>query len=785
MALLTELTNNVKFKVDYRPLVRLKSRLRDLNKENDKLRRNMARPLVLKIKADTNKIKAVNTQVKKLKTQIAKPVSLSVDVGTDRLRAVETRVDRLKQKISEPVRMHVDTSMAGSRRRYDPPPPMASGGVRRAPSGGGGGMGGAAAYAVFETGRMAGSGAMGMAKSLFNTNVEMARLEGALKTTMGSASAADVQFKKLQKFANDTPFGLKQSIQAFIKLKNLGLDPSERALRSYGNTSTAMGKSMMDMIEAVADASTGEFERLKEFGIKSKAEGDNVEFTFQNVKTKVKKDAKSIEEYLMKIGETKFAKAMSDQMNSLPGMVSVTGDAFENLALAIGKAGMNDALIPILRDISNFVSQIDAAPLGEAIGKGLTNGVALLKQGGAFIADLVSNLGGIDGVARIAGAALTVMMAPIVGQQILSAVAGIQKIAGVIRGLTAMSAAQGVFALIGGWPLLIGAAAIALGFLAVDIYKFATGGESVIGKLAAKFPMFADFVKMVGDAFKSLSPQLQPLQDVVGQVVSQGIEFFKTLGQVIMTAFIAAAPVVMGLLNILIQVGVFVASLVISFVTFQARVILAFLQIATAVLGVLGSIGGAIAVFVGVAIGFVLNMVASWIGAVFRFMAAVINVFTTIAGAIVGFAGAMMTLLIQLFTQPGNAANNFRNTVFSIVEQIKGAFANLVNSVVGLFRTGFGIIGSIIGGLMGQANNLISKVRGARAETQRTSAALPGRAGSSFSTAFYLGGNTYNVGGDTDPMMLGAMVNRQTTSGIYGALSDMARTTPRMVPGVG
>jgi uncharacterized membrane protein YqgA involved in biofilm formation len=47
-----------------------------------------------------------------------------------------------------------------------------------------------------------------------------------------------------------------QFINAFIKLKALGLQPSKEALTSYGNTATAMGKSLDQMIEAVADAST-------------------------------------------------------------------------------------------------------------------------------------------------------------------------------------------------------------------------------------------------------------------------------------------------------------------------------------------------------------------------------------------------------------------------------------------------------------------------------------------------------------------------------------------------
>jgi len=93
------------------------------------------------------------------------------------------------------------------------------------------------------------------------------KLETSLRTSFnGNAEAARKAFKVITDFAAKTPFQVSQVADAFIKLKNLGLDPSEKALTAYGNTASAMGKSLNQMIEAVADASTGEFERLKEFG---------------------------------------------------------------------------------------------------------------------------------------------------------------------------------------------------------------------------------------------------------------------------------------------------------------------------------------------------------------------------------------------------------------------------------------------------------------------------------------------------------------------------------------
>lgn len=107
----------------------------------------------------------------------------------------------------------------------------------------------------------------------------------SLKTVTGGANQASAAFERLEQFAAKTPYSLDQAVQGFVKLMALGLDPSERAMTSFGNTASAMGKDLNQMIEAVADAATGEFERLKEFGIKARTQGDQVSFTFQGVTT--------------------------------------------------------------------------------------------------------------------------------------------------------------------------------------------------------------------------------------------------------------------------------------------------------------------------------------------------------------------------------------------------------------------------------------------------------------------------------------------------------------------
>lgn len=189
---------------------------------------------------------------------------------------------------------------------------------------------------------------------------EFEKLKAGLQTATGSAEEAEAAFEAIKDFAKNTPYDLQQVTESFTKLVNYGLTPSERALYSYGNTSSALGKDMMQMIEAVADATTGEFERLKEFGIKSKKEGDNVSFTFRGVTTTVKNSASEIEEYLIKLGENNFGDAMANRMATLDGALSNLGDSWEQLVANISAMGVGDVITDTVRGAISILDELNA-----------------------------------------------------------------------------------------------------------------------------------------------------------------------------------------------------------------------------------------------------------------------------------------------------------------------------------------------------------------------------------------------------------------------------------------
>ena len=173
-----------------------------------------------------------------------------------------------------------------------------------------------------------------------------------LLTMTKSSQAADAAYRGLVQFAASTPFSLEQSVQGFTKLRALGLATSTDIMTSYGNTAAAMGKNMSQMIEAVADATTGEFERLKEFGIKAKTEGNKVAFTFQGVTTTVGKNATEIQKYIVGIGKTNFGGAMARQMATASGAFANLQDQIFNTLAAMGDGALNQTIGKITNAIT-------------------------------------------------------------------------------------------------------------------------------------------------------------------------------------------------------------------------------------------------------------------------------------------------------------------------------------------------------------------------------------------------------------------------------------------------
>jgi hypothetical protein len=217
--------------------------------------------------------------------------------------------------------------------------------------------------------------ATGAVLKLIDVQREFDKINAGLVTATGSAGDARIAFEALQDFATKTPYDLAQVSEAFIQLVNRGLDPSERALTSYGNTASGMGKNLEEMVRAVAQATTGEFESMKQFGVSMKKVGDDVAITFRGVTTTVANNTQQIEDYFIKMGEANFGGAMDERMKTLDGAMSNLGDEWDKLFLNISQSGIGDSIadtvrmgIDALSELNDFVASGQFEGYLEAMG---------------------------------------------------------------------------------------------------------------------------------------------------------------------------------------------------------------------------------------------------------------------------------------------------------------------------------------------------------------------------------------------------------------------------------
>lgn len=189
-------------------------------------------------------------------------------------------------------------------------------------------------------------------KAVIDTTANFQKMEAVLTNTLGSQSAAKVAMDQIVEFASKTPFQVDELTGAFVKLANRGFKPTISEMTSLGDLAASTGKSFDQLAEATLDAMTGEFERLKEFGIKAKAEGDNVAFTFKGVTTEVEKTDEAIQQYILSLGDAEgVSGSMAAISETVGGKISNLGDNFTQLQLAIGSS--SSGLISGVLDLAN------------------------------------------------------------------------------------------------------------------------------------------------------------------------------------------------------------------------------------------------------------------------------------------------------------------------------------------------------------------------------------------------------------------------------------------------
>ncbi|GGD41853.1 tape measure protein [Aureimonas glaciei] len=199
-----------------------------------------------------------------------------------------------------------------------------------------------------------------------SVNSEFEKFGTVLETVLGSADKAQSSLAWISEFAAKTPYDLAGVTEAFVKLTSYGIKPIDGALLSAGNAAAAMGKPLNQAVEALADAMTGENERLKEFGITTEKIGDRIKYNWvENGKQMTafaqKNSRKQIEAVITGIWNRQYSGAMDKLSKTWEGMTSNLGDQWTRFMLKIGDAGAFKNLEGILEDVLKWFDRMSAS----------------------------------------------------------------------------------------------------------------------------------------------------------------------------------------------------------------------------------------------------------------------------------------------------------------------------------------------------------------------------------------------------------------------------------------
>lgn len=184
-------------------------------------------------------------------------------------------------------------------------------------------------------------------KAAISTAAKFEKMQAVLSNKLGSQFAGEQSMGMLKEFAKVTPYSVEELTASYMKLVSQGFKPTMAEMRSMGDLASSMGKPFDQLAEAVLDAQTGEFERLKEFGIKARAEGDKIALTFSGQTTVIDKGAEAMRKYLVSLGDAKGVMgSMAVISKTVEGMESNLEDAWTSLSATVG-----ERLTPAYKDL--------------------------------------------------------------------------------------------------------------------------------------------------------------------------------------------------------------------------------------------------------------------------------------------------------------------------------------------------------------------------------------------------------------------------------------------------
>jgi len=242
-----------------------------------------------------------------------------------------------------------------------------------------------AAYAGFEAVRRT-------VGSIIQTGDQFEKLGIQLEAVEGSAKGARDALNFVEEFTKKTPLQLEQVTEAYTKLRNFGIDPTNGTLQALVDQNEKLGggyERLNGLILAVGQAwgksklQGEEILQLIERGVPvwqllEEATGKNVQ-ELQKLSAAGKLGRNEIKLLIDQIGASASGAAVAN-MATFSGLVSNLRDSWAQFANTVAEAGVLDYIKRNLKDVSDAIKRLSASGQLDAFAKSLSDAMIVAGE---------------------------------------------------------------------------------------------------------------------------------------------------------------------------------------------------------------------------------------------------------------------------------------------------------------------------------------------------------------------------------------------------------------------
>lgn len=198
-------------------------------------------------------------------------------------------------------------------------------------------------------------------QDFLDTASEFEQYKNRMSAFTTSLEENNSEMAKAKAFAVEYNLEINKTTDALLLMKNNGLKDTTEQLKIYTNTAIGGGKSIDQFAEAMADALTGENERLKEFGVKASVVGDQISYAWSDSSGKVrnitiKNNKDMIDSTLSAIFNEKYVGQLEAYESSWAGTMQGLDNKWTNFKLQLADNGLIDYFKNVGSVISDYLT---------------------------------------------------------------------------------------------------------------------------------------------------------------------------------------------------------------------------------------------------------------------------------------------------------------------------------------------------------------------------------------------------------------------------------------------